>query len=164
MNGEQQCQNFSTALRSAASSAALDQSTPRHAVKDAKGHVMEELIDLQTVQQKNEDDRFELEPNATSLTLLQKVYRSSAIPLTTRMRAAMAALQFEHPKLAVTANVESGDFAFQLDRAIERSRKVIEAKPVIEGNVTANVSSNTPHVQPSNGHRPSVPDRRYRRW
>src|SRR5262249_9983993 len=113
-------------------------------------------------------ERFELEPNATSLTLLQKVYRSSAIPLSTRMRAAMAAIQFEHPKLAVTANVEAGDFADRLDRAIERSRTVIEAKPMIEANVSDNVSdvpSNTtrPHVQASNGgHKPSIPDRRYR--
>jgi hypothetical protein len=126
---------------------------------------MEELIDLQTVQQKNEDDRFELEPNATSLTLLQKVYRSAAIPLTTRMRAAMAALQFEHPKLAVTANVESGDFAVQLDRAIERSRKVspmIEAKPLIEASVSANVPSST--TGPLSNGKPTIVDRRYRRW
>src|SRR5262249_175792 len=109
-------------------------------------------------------ERFELEPNATSLTLLQKVYRSSAIPLSTRMRAAMAAIQFEHPKLGVTGNVEGGDFADQLEKAIERSRKVavIEAKPLIE----ANVSSDTKNaaVQPSNGHKPSIPDRRYRKW
>jgi len=53
---------------------------------------MEELIDLQTVQQKKEEaeDCFELEPNASSLTLLQKVYRSSSVALQTRMRAAIA--------------------------------------------------------------------------
>lgn len=107
-------------------------------------------------------DPFELEPNATSLTLLQKVYRSAAIPLTTRMRAAMAALQFEHPKLAVTANVESGDFAFQLDQAVERSRKVavIEAKPMIKANVSSDVESKpTADATP----KPMIPDRRFRR-
>ena len=112
-------------------------------------------------------DRFELEPNATSLTLLQKVYRSTTIPLATRMRAAMAALQFEHPKLAVTANVEAGDFADQLERAVKRSRMIV-AKPMIEANVsdTANVPSETkrPHVQASNGGKPTIVDRRYRRW
>jgi hypothetical protein len=63
------------------------------------------------------------------------------------MRAAIAAIQFEHPKLTVTATVNGGDFAVQLDQAIERSRRVmIEAKPIIEANVssdTANVSSDT---------------------
>jgi hypothetical protein len=108
----------------------------------------------------------ELAPNATSLTLLQKIYHSSAIPLMTRMRAAIAAIPFEHPKLAVTATVEAGDFADQLERAIERSRRVmIEVKPIIEANVSSDaiVPSNTtsPHVQASNGHKPSVV-RRYR--
>src|SRR5262245_46341095 len=86
-----------------------------------------------------EEKRIELEPNGTSLNLLQTIYRSSAIPLSTRLRAAIAAIQFEHPKLAVTANVEAGDFADQLEIAIERSREVspmIEAKPMIEANVT----------------------------
>ena len=115
---------------------------------------------------------FELEPNATSLTLLQKVYRSSSVALQTRMRAAIAALQFEHPKLAVTANVESGDFADQLDKAIERSRKIIEAKPlsissdsISSDSPSDDSDSKRPRVQGSNGgHKPSVPDRRYRRW
>jgi polysaccharide pyruvyl transferase WcaK-like protein len=116
------------------------------------------------------DVAIELEPNATSLTLLQKIYRSSAVALTTRMRAAIAAIQFEHPKLAVTAHVEAGDFADQLEQAIERSRRVmIEAKPIIEANTSsdnANVSSDTKRPLASNGdgHKPSVPDRRYRRW
>ena len=108
-------------------------------------------------------DRFELEPNATSLTLLQKVYRSTTIPLATRMRAAMAALQFEHPKLAVTANVESGDFAEKLERAVERSRRV-EAKPMIEANVSSDTANVSDTPRPSNGVKPFVPDRRFRRW
>jgi hypothetical protein len=108
-------------------------------------------------------ERFELEPNATSLKFLQMIYRSPSVPLSTRMRAAIAAIQFEHPKLAITANVESGDFAFRLDQAVERSRKVspmIEAKPMIEA---AN-DTKRPAPAASNGHKPSVPDRRYRRW
>ena len=105
------------------------------------------------------------EEGVTSLKFLQTIYRNPEVPLPVRMRAAMAALQFEHPKLAVSANIEAGDFAFKLDQAVERSRKVIEAKPMIEGNVTANVSSDVPNeTKASNGHKPSVPDRRYRRW
>ena len=65
------------------------------------------------------NEAIELEPNATSLTLLQKVYHSSAVALSTRMRAAMAALPFEHPKLAVVTTINAGDFADQLERAIE---------------------------------------------
>jgi hypothetical protein len=117
------------------------------------------------------DEAIELAPNATSLTLLQAIYRSSALPLMTRMRAAIASIQFEHPKLAVTANIQAGDFADQLEKATERSRKVIEAKSIIEGNVpnnaanvSANAPSNTTRPLPTNGHKPSVPDRRYRRW
>jgi hypothetical protein len=122
------------------------------------GSVMEELIDLQTVQVQEKKDEIVLPEDGTSLTLLQKVYRSSAIPLTTRMRAATAALPHEHPKLAVTANFQVGDFADQLEQAIERSRKVttmIEAKPVkaIEDKPTTDVKL-----------KPSVADRRYRRW
>jgi hypothetical protein len=70
--------------------------------------------------------------SGTSLQLLQQVYRSPKLPLPTRMRAAIAAIQFEHPKLAVTASIEAGDFADQLDQAVERTRRVlmIEAKPI----------------------------------
>ena len=89
------------------------------------------------------------------------------------MRAATAALPHEHPKLAVTTVVNVGDFADQLEKAIERSRKVsptlIEAKLIIEEKVsTDNVSrsdTQRPHVQASNGGgKPFVPDRRFRRW
>ena|SRR5215468_4891067 len=109
-----------------------------------------------------------LPENGTSLSLLQQVYRNPSLPLLTRIRAATAALPHEHPKLAVTAVINEGDFAVQLDRAVERSRKVIEAKPLISvssENVPSDDSDTKPTtVQASNGHKPSVPDRRYRRW
>jgi hypothetical protein len=78
----------------------------------------------------------EVGPETTSLELLQAVYCSSALPLSTRMRAAIAALPFESPKLAVTAiGPMSEGFALQLERAISRSGKVIEAQAIkaIEG-------------------------------
>lgn len=64
-----------------------------------------------------------------SLGLLQSIYRSSAMPLSVRMRAAVEALPFEHPKLAITASFNGGDFAAQMEKAFQRSAKVIEHEP-----------------------------------
>ena len=111
------------------------------------------------------DEAIEVAPDGTSLDLLRAIYRRADLPLSTRIRAATAALPHEHPKLAVTAMVTNDDFAVQLDRAIERSRKVsmIEAKPIIEA--TANVSpSNTTRPVTNGGGKPTIIDRRYRRW
>jgi hypothetical protein len=110
-----------------------------------------------------------MEEGEGSLSFLQAIYRNPEVPLPVRMRAAMAALPFENPKLAVVATVDGNkDFAFQLDQAVERTRRVlmIEDKPMIGANTSANASSDTtkPQVQVSNGHKPTIPDRRYRRW
>jgi hypothetical protein len=72
-------------------------------------------------------ERFELEEGATSLNLLQAIYRSATLPLSTRMRAAGMALQFEHPKLGVSVNLPwNEDFADRLTRAVERSSRVMK--------------------------------------
>jgi hypothetical protein len=62
-----------------------------------------------------------------SLDYLQSIYRDHSLPTGARMRAAIAALPFERPKLAVTAHFDGGGFAERLERAIERSGKAIEA-------------------------------------
>jgi len=67
------------------------------------------------------------------LALLQSIYRSASRPLAVRLRAAIAALPFERPKLAVVAKVEGADFADQLDRAIARSKA---AQPTTIENTT----------------------------
>jgi hypothetical protein len=67
-----------------------------------------------------EEEAEELTVN--SLELLQSIYRDCKVPLSTRMRAAMAALPFESPKLAVTTNVTNEGFAALLERAVQRSR------------------------------------------
>ena len=84
----------------------------------------------------------ELAPNGTSLDFLQQVYRNPSLPLPTRIRAATAALPHEHPKLAVTAMVNAGDFADQLEQAIERSRKVTPT--LIDSSLCRNSQSPAP--------------------
>jgi hypothetical protein len=70
----------------------------------------------------------------SSLEFLQAIYRSTDQPLARRMRAAIAALPFESPKLAVTANLgpESG-FAARLEAAIARSGGRLIEGEVVEG-------------------------------
>ena len=62
-----------------------------------------------------------MEP-VSALQLLQSVYQNPTVGLTTRMRAAMACLPFESPKLAVTAVIAENDFATVLDRRLKRRR------------------------------------------
>jgi hypothetical protein len=101
----------------------------------------------------------------TSLELLRAIYRNPEVPLPVRMRAAGMALPFEMPKLAVVATVDAnGDFAVQLDRAVERSRRVamIEAKPI--SNVSSDNISSADTKSPLSNGKPMIPNRRYRRW
>jgi hypothetical protein len=84
-----------------------------------------------------EDDPLKLNPNAMSLEGLQAIYRNPGLPLTTRMRAMIAAVPFESPKLTVTVVVSEQDFATVLDRRLKRIEEMkanaIEATPVIDG-------------------------------
>jgi polysaccharide pyruvyl transferase WcaK-like protein len=85
---------------------------------------------------------------ATAHDLLKIIYQSSELPLSVRMRAAIAALPFETPKLAVSYQASESDFAELLDQRIKRH----EAK-LIE------------HQQPIASDRSlsRIPDRRFRR-
>jgi hypothetical protein len=103
-----------------------------------------ELVDLQTLRKKPETETLEIPLNGNSLDLLQAVYRSPDLPLPTRMRAAIAALPHETPRLAVQALITEQDVATVLDRRIEHlkelrrreanangsANKLIEAKPI----------------------------------
>jgi hypothetical protein len=113
-----------------------------------------ERVELEREQRLNEE--LAIGPNGTSLTLLQRVYRCAMLPLNTRVRAATVAIQFEHPKLAVTANVTDEEFGFRLDQAIQRSGvgpKLIEQTK----------TDPPPSPAPSASAKPLVPDRRFRR-
>jgi hypothetical protein len=95
----------------------------------------------------------EVAPEATSLDLLQAVYRNPNVPLSVRMRAAGMAIPYELPKLSVVASInDPAGFAERLERAIERSglrplmleAKVIEPRPaplVQPGDVTGPMTS-----------------------
>jgi hypothetical protein len=79
-------------------------------------------------------------PADTALDFLKSVYRNPAIPLPTRMKAAIEALPFENPKLSATAFMPVRDFAAILDERLKRAKaveagepmpKLIDAKPVV---------------------------------
>jgi hypothetical protein len=99
------------------------------------------------------EDPIQVGPEARVHDVLVAIYRNSRMPLHTRMRAAIAAIAYESPKLAVTALVSEKDFASLLERRIAHMRKVnaglIESRPAPQVEIK-------PHL-------PSVPDRRFRR-
>jgi hypothetical protein len=70
-------------------------------------------------------EEFVLGKGATAHDLLKIIYQSSDLLLPVRMRAAIAALPFETPKLQVTAQITENNFADLLDR---RLRRMEEAK------------------------------------
>lgn len=109
------------------------------------------FFDRQTVAEPLE---IQIPPAGTSLDLLRAIYRSPEVPLSIRIRCAMACLPFENPKLAVTAVVSEHDFAKLLDQRIAKlqQKKLIEATPVKENG--GNADARLP---------PPIPDKRFRR-
>jgi hypothetical protein len=105
-------------------------------------------------QQPPEPLEIPISPAGTSLDLLRAIYRNSEVPLSIRIRCAMACLPFENPKLAVTYQASEHDFATLLDQRIAKYQqaKLIEATPIKENG--GNADARMP---------PSIPDRRFRR-
>jgi hypothetical protein len=57
------------------------------------------------------------------LEFLEAVYNNEDLPLTVRIRAAIEAAPYKHPKLSAAQIVHlGGSFAERLERAIERSK------------------------------------------
>ena len=81
--------------------------------------------------------------NGTSLQFLQAIYRSAEQPMVRQMKAAIAALPFEHPKLSATLAVQADDsWAAKLQAAIARSNgaeayRLIQAAPTAASNGAA---------------------------
>ena len=94
-----------------------------------------------------------------ALRFLQMIYRDPQLSTAVRMRAAISALNYEVPRLAVTAQITEQDFATLLDRRLKRieelkllaadGAKVIDAKP-------QPVETKPPLAR--------TPDRRFRRF
>jgi hypothetical protein len=103
------------------------------------------------------------DPGLDALRYLQLVYRGLIQAEGPRMRAAIAALPFEVPKLSVVASVNDPErFAERLERAITRSGLrplMIEAKPIEPRETDA-----PPQTDLAKPMTTSVPDRRMRRF
>jgi len=96
------------------------------------------------------DDPLKLDDEALSLDGLQAIYRNPGLPLTTRMRAMIAAIPFETPKLLATAVMNEGSFADLLDRRLKRIQemKLLENK-TINGTATTTDPTIEPEPRPS---------------
>ena len=68
----------------------------------------------------------DFQPNGLSIDLLRAVYRNPSVPLSTRIRCAVAALPHEVPRLQVTAQVNEQSFAELLDRRLKRIEQMNE--------------------------------------
>ena len=62
---------------------------------------------------------------------LKAVYLNEGLPLSVRMRAAIEAAPYMHPKLSATATLTREDFGTVLERAISRSAqaRLLEHQP-----------------------------------
>jgi hypothetical protein len=112
-------------------------------VRDADVKVSEAVV-----YEDRKEDQLRLAPNGMSIDLLRAVYRNPSLPLPVRMRAAIAALPHEVPRLQVSAQLSENDFAILLDQRIKRHEaKLIEHQQPIASDRTL----------------PRIPDRRFRR-
>jgi hypothetical protein len=74
------------------------------------------------------DDAVIVARDATPLDFLTAVYRDAGQPMARRLKAAIAAAQYVHPKLAVMAQVGAGDLGARLDQIRQRTQAINEAR------------------------------------
>jgi hypothetical protein len=96
--------------------------------------------------------RLDFPPSGQSIDLLRAVYRNPSIPLSTRIRCAVAALPHEVPRLQVTAQVNEQSFAELLERRIKKFDAMNGRPQAID----------QPQIEAPK-HLPRVADRRFRR-
>lgn len=90
---------------------------------------------LDRIEKQLQSEEVAVGDDASPLDFLTAVYRDPRQPISRRLRAAIEAAPYLHPKLSATAVLRADDFATRLERAIERSGKVpllIEANPAGE--------------------------------
>jgi hypothetical protein len=87
------------------------------------------MSDFPIMQYKAPEPEDEL-PDIDAHRYLQGVYRGQIKPNGSRLRAAIASLPFEKPKLAVHAQITGNDLADRLMRALQATNKVIEGRPM----------------------------------
>ena len=68
-----------------------------------------------------------------ALAFLRSVYQNEKVPLPVRMRAAQIAIEYERPRLAMTAQINGEDFASRMERAIEASNRAKRGEIAING-------------------------------
>jgi hypothetical protein len=98
---------------------------------------IEKTIELIEAQRRQIDEMnavgIRSDPDLTPLDFLRGVYCNEGLPLAMRMRAAIEAAPYVHPKLSATALIAPGaDFGAKLEKAIARSRqatRLIEHNP-----------------------------------
>jgi hypothetical protein len=80
--------------------------------------------------------------DVSPLEFLRAVYMNEQVALPVRIKCAVEALPYVHPKLSISAHLETDGFAARLEAAIKRSgikmmieQRVIEAKPALSTNV-----------------------------
>ena len=94
---------------------------------DTINEALDKLEERQREEQQRELAAYKIPGSAHDY--LREVYRDPRQPTHLRMRAAIEALAYEKPKLAVTAVVAGQDFAALLDERLKR----IEQPKVING-------------------------------
>jgi hypothetical protein len=124
---------------------------------------MDNPITLIEAHQKRVDrmnGELEFPPNGMSIDLLRAVYRNPTIPLPVRMRAAIACLPHETPKLAVMGLINEQSFAELLNKRL----KHMEAIEAMNGKPQPPTEQiiEPPQIEPYRS-RSVTNDRRFRR-